>query len=61
MIKITKEKTEMREGSPIKVLTVEFDLDDLQQISKDMTLEQLKTLIGTRFTDKFSAMLKCKP
>jgi len=61
MIKITKEKNEMRGNSPYKILTVEFDLESVQQDSKDMTLEQLKTHIGTHFTNKLASMIKCKP
>jgi hypothetical protein len=61
MIKITKEKNEMRGNSPHKILTVEFDLESVQQDSKDMTLEQLKVLIGTHFTNKLASMIKCKP
>jgi hypothetical protein len=60
MIKITKEKNEMRGNSPYKILTVEFDLESVQQDSKDMTLEQLKALIGTHFTNKLASMIKCK-
>lgn len=60
MIKITKEKNEMRGNSPYKILTVEIDLESVQQDSKDMTLEQLKTLLGTRFTDKLASMIRCK-
>lgn len=60
MIKITKEKNEMRGNSPYKILTVEVDLESVQQDSKDMTIEQLKTYIGTRFIDKLANILKCK-
>ena len=61
MIKISKEKNEMRGNSPYKILTVEFDLESVQQDSKDMTIEQLRTLIGTHFTNKLASMIKCKP
>ena len=39
MIKTIKEKTEMRGSSPFKVLTVEIDLESVQQDSKDISLE----------------------
>jgi hypothetical protein len=60
MIKISKEKNEMRGNSPYKILTVEIDLESVQQDSKDMTLEQLKALIGTHFTIRLASMIKCK-
>ena len=60
MIKTIKEKTEMRGNSPYKILTVEIDLESVQQDSKDMTLEQLKILLGTHFTNKLASMIRCK-
>lgn len=60
MIKFTKEKTEMREGTPIKIFTIEIDLHEVQQESKDMTLDQLKVVFGEKFTSKLSSIVKCK-
>ena len=60
MIKISKEKNEMRGNSPYKILTVEFDLESVQQDSKDITLEQIKLLWGAKFTDKLASMIKCR-
>jgi hypothetical protein len=60
VIKIAKEKTEMREGSPIKVLTIELDLEDVRQISKDLTIDQLKAALGEPLYNKVASMVKCK-
>jgi len=50
----------MRGTSPYKILTIEIDLEDVQQRSKDMTLEQLKIALGDKLIPQIEKVIKCK-
>jgi hypothetical protein len=60
MIKVIKNKTEMREGSPIKVLTIEFDLEDIRNKSMEFAIEEFNKFVGEKISPNFSNILKCK-
>jgi hypothetical protein len=61
MIKIVKTKSEMRATSPYKILTVEIDLEAVQQDSQKYTINELSMLLGSKIISQLSGITKCKP
>jgi hypothetical protein len=60
MITITKTKNEMKEGAPHRIVTIDIDLEDVRNISKDMTLEEFYSHVGKIFSKNFDHVIRCK-
>jgi hypothetical protein len=60
MITITKTKSEMKDGSPHRIVTVDIDLEDIRSVSKTMTSEEFYKHVGKLFCKNLEPVMMCK-
>lgn len=60
MIDIVKEKTVMRGTSPTRILTLEINLAEVGETSREMSVDDFKKHLGSYLYNKVSSVAKCK-
>ena len=60
MIKTIKTKNEIVEGCPHRILTMDFDLEDMRQLAKESSPDDFYKKVGERICKNFDLLLKFK-